>query len=756
VDKQKIGWILMLFAGGMLAVLWWVNRQAGKPTPKGAQTPTTQPVAAAPASRPATQPAAGGPTTAGATTFPALVAGRPEWQQDTAGMGEQNVFRAGSLDPASGYLLEASFVREGAAIRNLKLAKAFATDADKRKFASLDGDHAKYEQARRADPKSYRGHYSLLNPVVDPSNPARPVYSLATRRVTVAIEGLDARPTNIRNLDTTRWRHAGTTAVTQPTEGVEVRFVAMLYRDMDPRNPDARAAYKQALRLTKTYRIAKNDYNIQVRLKAENLTGRPMRIYVDQLGPTGVPREEKYRSEDDRFAVYGRLTTEDKSIDVIKTETHRNLQAGEEGDDGGKTYEQPTGQAVALGRSDEPAPVLWLGLGNKFFGSMMYLRPFYADRGEPSAPAWLAEFYYLPTHETNTSRTHVTAVRIGGTRGGQGGFRHAPALLLPATGKSKEMVLELFAGPKQRAMFSDEGPLPFRPLYKDLNYVKTINFRGCFCSWDALTLGMMWLLQKISIITLGNYGLAIMILVVLVRLVLHPLTKKSQVSMMNMQKLGPEMERLKKKYADDKETLQKEMMKFYKQQGATPLLGCAPMLLQMPIWIALWGSLSAAVELRHAAFLPIWLTDLAAPDAVFSWRQGYNLWLLGGMVGPIRSFNLLPLLLTVAMFLQTKFNPQMSQASASATPEQEKQKKMMQYMMPAMMLLFFYNAASGLTLYIMTSTFAGVAEQFIIRKHIRAKEAAEAAAVTTVKIPGKGPRGSRPKKPKGPFFTKRG
>ena len=81
---------------------------------------------------------------------------------------------------------------------------------------------------------------------------------------------------------------------------------------------------------------------------------------------------------------------------------------------------------------------------------------------------------------------------------------------------------------------------------------------------------------------------------------------------------------------------------------------------------------------------------------------------------------------------------------------------MMKYMMPGMMLVIFYSMPSGLTLYIMTSTFAGLAEQYFIRKHIKAKEAAEAATVTKVRVPGKAPRASRPKKPKGPMWFKRG
>jgi len=106
------------------------------------------------------------------------------------------------------------------------------------------------------------------------------------------------------------------------------------------------------------------------------------------------------------------------------------------------------------------------------------------------------------------------------------------------------------------------------------------------------------------------------------------------------------------------------------------------------------------------------------------------------------------------MYYQTKLTP--TSMSATATPQQAQQQKMMKIMTPVMMLLFFYNAPAGLNLYIMTSTFSSVFEQIIIRKHIKEREAAEAASETTVVMPGKGARGSRPKKPKGPFWTKRG
>lgn len=733
----------MLGAAGLLLTMSWlkgysedrrleldlVEDASAQATPAGA---TTTP-AATPA---ATQP--------GLSRGPAPTAEPYQWQLLDHGVGDPNIVTCGSLDPGSGYLFEVRFHRQGAAVHTLKLSDTFTTVADKKAWQESGGDHAAYMAKVRASGGKLQGHYSLLNPV-------GPLQAFATKRIAIAIRGASGSPKSIP-LDRFRWKHESTTATTGPAERTEVTFSTLITTNtsltqLDPSRP--------TIRLTKTYVVAKGDYSIRMRLRAENLSDVPLKIYLDQLGPTGVPREELYRGGDDRFLVYGWQSGQGGGLEVTFRE-HGELQGDE----------IKVGEPIALGRSDDAEPVVWLGESNKFFASMMYLNPAVETEGQLAAPSWMADYYFLAEREparpnTERSKVHIPAVRIGGVRKTEGVFDHAPDMNL-APHAAKDMVLDLFAGPKKRDMLANASAPHSKPLYQKLRYIDSIKFGGCwFCACDQLTLGMMWLLQKISSITMGNYGVAIMILVVLVRLVLHPLTKKSQLNMMKMQKLGPEMERIRKKYADDKEAMNREMMKIYKTQSSA-FLGCLPMFLQMPIWISLWGSLNAAVELRHAAFLPVWITDLAAPDAILSWSVPFEIPLLGGMTGPIRSFNLLPILLSIAMFLQAKLNPQMTGAAAPTAQTEEQQaqqraqQKMMRIMMPAMMLLIFYNAACGLTLYIMTSTFAGVVEQMYIRKHIEAQKAAEAAEVTTVKVPGKAPRGARPKKPKGPNFFKKG
>lgn len=638
-------------------------------------------------SRPADKPA---PTSA-----PGIGAAKPKpnWYIPKPPGGNRKT-TIGSLDPRTGYMFQVELVSEYAAVRTLKLSDYFTTVTDKRQFDSDPDAYMKRINAPGADD----GHYTLLNHVQRDARRRLPLATMIYVKV-------GAEKSARRLMITNRWR-MGKVQTSEDGNTQSVSFQCTAYRGRN----STEAQNNPCLKLTKTYTVHKKDYTVEVSLKAENLSSEELVLRIDQGGPTGVPLES--HRDDERFSVWGLLGSEGE-VD-IRMEKKNSL-----------TQEHIAPRrtiGTTAGAKDTPA-ILWVGQGNKFFASMFYLRP---EVDRKAAANYNASVYHYAAYESANSLTHVTGLDIPAWR------------LAPKAGKT--MKLDLFAGPKRRAMFTDDGDEFFKQQYKDLNYVGSINLGGCWCASDWITFGMMWLLNLFATVAFGNYGVAIFILVILVRLALHPLTKKGQVSMMKMQKMQPAMAKLKEKYANDKETLNKEMMKMYKTQGATPILGCLPMLLQMPIWIALWTGLRAAVELRHTGLLPFWITDLAAPDALFSF--GTNLPVIGS------TFNLLPILLTIAMFLQTKMNPATSNA---ATPEQATQQKMMKYMMPGMMLMIFYPAPSGLSLYVMTSISGGVVEQILIRKHIAEKEAAEAAATTTVRVGGKGFRDSREKKPKSPY-----
>jgi YidC/Oxa1 family membrane protein insertase len=170
-------------------------------------------------------------------------------------------------------------------------------------------------------------------------------------------------------------------------------------------------------------------------------------------------------------------------------------------------------------------------------------------------------------------------------------------------------------------------------------------------------------------------------------------------------------------------------------------MGFLPMMVQMPVWIALWSAVYASIDLRGAAFLPFWITDLSVPDALVRFST-ITVPLLGWK---IESLNLLPILMGVAFYLQQKLMP----SQAAANPQVAQQQKMMMIMMPLLFPLMLYKAPSGVNLYIMSSVFAGVIEQRVIKKHIREREEAESAGLVAVtsKTGGK----VKKKKPK-PFY----
>ena len=195
---------------------------------------------------------------------------------------------------------------------------------------------------------------------------------------------------------------------------------------------------------------------------------------------------------------------------------------------------------------------------------------------------------------------------------------------------------------------------------------------------------MLWLLKELYGV-IGNYGVAILFLTVVVKLLMLPLTQKSMKSMGGMARLKPLMEEIRKKVGDDKQKLNQEMLNLYKIHKINPMSGCLPMLLQMPIWIALYRMLSSSVELYQTPFIPGWIDDLSYRDPYF----------------------IMPLVLGVAMFLQQK----MTSSSAD-----EQQAKMMLYMMPVMFTFIMLYLPAGLVLYIFVNSVLSIGHQLLYNR----------------------------------------
>ena len=470
-----------------------------------------------------------------------------------------------------------------------------------------------------------------------------------------------------------------------------------------------------AVRLTKTYRVRPRTYMVDCDLTVENLTASDKQIRFDMTGPGGLEREG-FRT-DMRRVVAGFRTKEGKVISVRHDK--KALSKADSVEERQLDTEQRVGPEF-----------LWAATVSKYFAGIVV--PL-AEKGKSYAD-WMPRRVgrlYDPDGDLNSGDEDV------------GLYLGTSTTTLAATGdsgSSRTYRMQVYIGPKDKSLFDKNDQ------YRSLGFSHTIDFLACCCPTaiiQPLAFGIL-ALMKWMYGFIGNYGVVIIILVFFVRLIMHPVTKKSQVSMSRMSELAPRAEEIKKRYANNKAEMNKKLMELYREQGASPVLGFLPMMIQMPIWIALWSAVYASIDLRGAAFLPFWITDLSMPDALWTFPAAIRIPLIGWT---IESLNLLPLLMGVAFYLQQKLMP--SQASAASNPQVAQQQKMMMIMMPLLFPLMLYKAPSGVNLYIMASTFAGVIEQYVIRKHIREKKEAENKGLVAVtsKTGGK----VKKKKPK-PFY----
>ncbi len=224
---------------------------------------------------------------------------------------------------------------------------------------------------------------------------------------------------------------------------------------------------------------------------------------------------------------------------------------------------------------------------------------------------------------------------------------------------------------------------------------------------------MHWVLGKLTLI-IGNYGLAIILLTLMVRAMMFPLSRKQAMMGLKMQALAPQLKALKEKHKDDKQAFAADQMRIFRENGVNPFGSCWVVLLQMPIFMGLYFSLQESIQFRLAEFWPTWITNLAAPDMLVEWGKSIPLLSrdsdYGGLIylGPY--FNLLPIFAVAFMVVQQKM-----MTPPPADKEQEVQQKMMRFMM-IFFGLFFYKMAAGLCIYIITSTVWGFAERKFLPK----------------------------------------
>ena len=267
-------------------------------------------------------------------------------------------------------------------------------------------------------------------------------------------------------------------------------------------------------------------------------------------------------------------------------------------------------------------------------------------------------------------------------------------------GKSVSYNGKVFAGAKKLDILSD--------------YVKTLSIPRFT---DAIDWGWFAFLTKPVSYAInwfygyaGNFGLAIIAFTILMRLILFPLAHTSFKSMAKMKKLQPEMQRLKETYPNDRQKMQQELMALYKREGANPVAGCLPILVQIPIFFSLYKVLFVTIEMYHAPFYG-WIHDLSAPDPLgILTLFGLIPWDVPGILS-IVNIGILPIIMGLTMWLQQKLNP------APADPTQAK----IFALLPFVFTFVLAGFAAGLVLYWSVNNILSIAQQWVIQRKILAK-----------------------------------
>jgi YidC/Oxa1 family membrane protein insertase len=242
-------------------------------------------------------------------------------------------------------------------------------------------------------------------------------------------------------------------------------------------------------------------------------------------------------------------------------------------------------------------------------------------------------------------------------------------------GEEAEVSSSVYVGPKIIERLQGIAP----------NLDRTVDFGWLFFISQPLFYILDWFHSIV-----GNWGVAIILLTVVVKLAFYKLSATSYRSMANMRRVAPELQRIKELHGDDKQKLSQEMMNLYKKEKINPLGGCLPILVQMPVFISLYWVLFESVQLRHAPFM-LWINDLSVMDPYF----------------------ILPILMGGSMFLQMQLNP---------TPPDPVQAKVMK-ILPIMFTFFFLWFPAGLVLYWLSNNVLSMAQQFWIYRQIEKEQA---------------------------------
>jgi YidC/Oxa1 family membrane protein insertase len=324
------------------------------------------------------------------------------------------------------------------------------------------------------------------------------------------------------------------------------------------------------------------------------------------------------------------------------------------------------------------------GIGSTgFVGSLLGRGP-PTGAAYPSPVEWVgvdSQYFLLAAVAQNSQEASAFEGPLGADFG-QASLRLQPFEVPAGTGVERSY--RLYFGPKIESVVTAVDPELGRDIDAGWKFVRPL-----VAAFAAL---LHWTHDHV----VPNYGVAIILLTILVRVLTYPLTQRSMQSMKKFSLIAPQMKEIQEKHANDREKLQEELMKLYRQKGMNPLAamggGCVPMIIQMPVMIALYFALQTSIDLRHAPFA-LWIRDLSAPEDFFS---------VAGV-----PFRLLPLLMGGSMLLQQRLSP---------APNADPQQRQMMTLMSVMFTFMFYQFPSGLVLYWFVSNLLGIAQQLLVNR----------------------------------------
>ncbi len=378
------------------------------------------------------------------------------------------------------------------------------------------------------------------------------------------------------------------------------------------------------LEITRTYTFDDAKYNISVSQNIKNTTSEPVSVIIDD----SLARD--FNPAGDSFSL---LNAHSYTFTGVAYSTANDSFRKESFKDISKTNGQPT------------------VINSQGLGWVAFIQHYFVS-------AWIPQSNDSKIYYKNLNNDVFEA-------GAYTGFSIA-------SGQSENINSVLYSGPIIKANLIDLAP----------NLEKTLDY-GMLSFFSEI---IFWVMNQIHSLV-GNWGLAIILVTCLIKLIFYPLSAKSYRSMAKMRMLQPRIKRLQETYKDDRQALGKKMMEMYKEEKVNPLSGCLPMLIQIPIFISLYWVLLESVELRQAPFI-FWIHDLSMKDPYF----------------------VLPILMGISMFLQQKLSP---------APADPMQAKIMMFL-PVIFTFLFASFPSGLVLYWLTNNVISILQQWIITRHYQA------------------------------------